>query len=134
MVGDRVIGSHSAAVVIDREGKKGNPNEAMFTWTFEQGHEGAHDFKKRLEVLDECGIDAQVIYPGGVGLGGQNFGNIDGRASAEMAMQVYNSASAQFQSDSGNRLLPLPLMPAWDVDKCVAEAKRCAAMGCAGST
>jgi len=67
-----------------------------------------------------------------VGLGGQNFGSMEDRAAAEMAIQVYNDVEAEMQSESGNRLLPLPLMPAWDVDKCVAEAKRCAATGMRG--
>ena len=33
---------------------------------------------------------------------------------------------AEIQSESNNRLLPMPLMPAWDVDACVArgEARR----------
>ena len=39
---------------------------------------------------------------------------------------------AEIQADSGNRLLPLPLMPAWNVDACVAEAKRVAALGARG--
>ena len=30
---------------------------------------------------------------------------------------------AEIQADSGNRLLPLPLMPAWNIDACVAEAQ-----------
>ena len=30
---------------------------------------------------------------------------------------------AEIQADSGNRLLPMPLMPAWDVDTCIAEAQ-----------
>src|SRR4029079_2397385 len=31
VVGDKVLGPHSAAVVIDRDGVKGDPNTAMFT-------------------------------------------------------------------------------------------------------
>jgi predicted TIM-barrel fold metal-dependent hydrolase len=39
---------------------------------------------------------------------------------------------AEIQRDSGNRLLPMPLMPAWSVDECVAEAERVAALGMRG--
>jgi predicted TIM-barrel fold metal-dependent hydrolase len=39
---------------------------------------------------------------------------------------------AEIQADSGNRLLPLPLMPAWDVDACVREATRVAGLGARG--
>ena len=39
---------------------------------------------------------------------------------------------AEIQEQSGNRLLPMPLMPAWDIDVSIAEAKRVAAMGARG--
>ena len=39
---------------------------------------------------------------------------------------------AEVQEESGNRLLPMPIMPAWDIDDCVREAQRCAAMGYRG--
>ena len=45
-----------------------------------------------------------------------------------MAVELYNDVQAEIQADSGNRLLPLPLMPAWDVAKSIAEARRVAAM------
>src|SRR4029450_8619767 len=40
--------------------------------------------------------------------------------------------SADTHPDSTARLLPMPLMPAWDVDRCVAEAERIAALGMRG--
>jgi predicted TIM-barrel fold metal-dependent hydrolase len=36
------------------------------------------------------------------------------------------------QSDSGGRLLPMALLPWWDVEQAVAEAERCHAMGLRG--
>ena len=39
---------------------------------------------------------------------------------------------AEVQDGSGSRLLPMAIMPAWDIDGCVAEAQRCAAMGFRG--
>ena len=78
----------------------------------------------RLEVLDECGIDAQVIFPNTIGLGGQDLGMVEDDALCRLVIEIYNDRMAEIQADSGNRLLPMPLMPAWDVDTCVAEAKR----------
>ena len=37
-------------------------------------HVGAWDPVVRLGVLDECGIDAQIIFPSTIGLGGQDLG------------------------------------------------------------
>ena len=95
-------------------------------------HVGAYDPKVRLGVLDECGIDAQIIFPSTIGLGGQDLGLVDDEALCRMAVEIYNDGMAEIQADSGNRLLPLPLMPAWNVDACVAEAKRVAALGARG--
>ena len=39
---------------------------------------------------------------------------------------------AEIQEESGNRLLPMPVLPAWDVDACVREAERVAGLGLRG--
>lgn len=127
-----VMGPHSAAGVVDREGVKHDPHEALFEWPFERIHQGAYDPKARLEVLDGAGIDAQIIYPSTIGLGGQNLANIGDRSLSRVAIEIYNDAQAQVQAESGNRLIPMPLVPAWDVAACVAEAKRAASLGLRG--
>ena len=49
-----------------------------------------------------------------------------------LCIELYNDAMAEVQEESGNRLLPMPIMPAWDIAECVREAQRCAAMGYRG--
>ncbi len=127
-----VVGRHSAAGVIDRDGKKEQANKALFEWTIDEIHQGAYDPKVRLGVLDEVGIDAQIIFPSTIGLGGQDLGAVADEALKRVSVEIYNDGMAEIQSDSGNRLLPLPLMPAWNVDACIAEAKRVAALGARG--
>jgi predicted TIM-barrel fold metal-dependent hydrolase len=127
-----VIGRFSAAGVIGRDGRKESAHKALFEWTTDDVHVGAYDPKVRLGVLDECGIDAQIIFPSTIGLGGQDLGLADDPALTRLAVEIYNDAMAEIQEESGNRLLPLPLMPAWDVDACVAEAKRTFALGARG--
>ncbi len=129
---DKVIGPFSAGGVIDREGNKCNPHISLYEWDFDEVHRAAYDPKARLELLDESGIDAQIIFPTTMGLGGQNLAGADDRASSLLAIEVYNDVQSGIQEDSGNRLIPLPLMPAWDIDASVAEAKRCAARGARG--
>jgi predicted TIM-barrel fold metal-dependent hydrolase len=125
-------GQHSASGVIGRDGVKESAHKALFEWKHEDVHVGAHDPKARLEVLDECGIDAQIIFPSTIGLGGQDLGAGDDPALSRLSIEIYNDAMAEIQSESGNRLLPLPLMPAWDVAECVREVKRVAALGARG--
>ena len=83
-------------------------------------------------MLDECGIDAQIIFPSTIGLGGQDLGAVSDDALKRLSIEIYNDGMAEIQADSGNRLVPLPLMPAWSVDACVAEAKRVAGLGARG--
>ena len=126
------IGRFSAGGVIGRDGAKESAHRALMEWDFYEIHVGAYDPKVRLEVLDECGIDAQVIFPSTIGLGGQDLGMVDDPALRRLAIEIYNDAMAEIQADSGNRLLPMPIMPAWSVDDCVREANRVAALGARG--
>jgi predicted TIM-barrel fold metal-dependent hydrolase len=127
-----VMGRFSAGGVIARDGSKAPADEALHHWTIEQIHVGAYDPKVRLEVMDECGIDAQVIFPSTIGLGGQDLAFVDDEALRRATIEIYNDAQAQIQAESNNRLLPLPLMPAWDVAACVYEAERVAGLGARG--
>jgi predicted TIM-barrel fold metal-dependent hydrolase len=127
-----VAGRYGAAGVIGRDGRKETAHRALFEWGHDEVHVGAHDPKVRLEVLDECGIDAQIIFPSTIGLGGQDLGLVDDPALCRLAIEIYNDGMAEIQAESNNRLLPLPLMPAWDIDTCIAEAMRVAALGARG--
>ena len=126
------VGRASAGGVIARDGSKEASAKALFEWTTDEIHVGAYDPKVRLQVLDECGIDHQVIFPSTIGLGGQDLGRASDPMLTRLSVEIYNDAMTEIQADSGNRLLPMPLMPAWDVDLCVAEAKRVAAAGARG--
>ncbi|HZP28194.1 MAG TPA: amidohydrolase, partial [Acidimicrobiia bacterium] len=126
------LGMATAAGVIGRDGHKESADLALHHWTIDQIHVGAYDPKVRLAVLDECGIDAQIIFPSTIGLGGQDLGAVEDEALCRLVIELYNDQMAEIQADSGNRLLPMPIMPAWDVDTCIAEAKRVAALGARG--
>jgi predicted TIM-barrel fold metal-dependent hydrolase len=86
-----------------------------------------------MQLLDETGIWAQVIFPGVVGLGGQALAEIVRDVQLRMlCVEIFNDASAELQAESGDRLLPMAILPAWDVNACVAETKRAAALGLRG--
>ncbi len=127
-----VMGRYSAGGVIDREGRKESAQKALFEWEHEMIHVGAYDPKVRLGVLDECGIDAQVIFPNTIGLGGQDLGTSTDKTLKRLSIEIYNDAMAEMQAGSDNRLLPMPVMPAWDIDACVSEAKRVSTLGARG--
>jgi predicted TIM-barrel fold metal-dependent hydrolase len=126
------MGRFTAGAVIGRDGLKEESAVALDSWTTDEVHKGAYDPKERIKVLDEFGIDAQVIFPSTIGLGGQDLGMVEDDSLRRLTIEIYNDGMAEIQADSGNRLLPLPLMPAWSVDACVHEAERVAALGCRG--
>jgi predicted TIM-barrel fold metal-dependent hydrolase len=102
-------------------------------WGIEDVHPAAWDPGARLHLMDELGIDAQVLYPNSIGLGGHHFWkSIHDPTVQLLCVQLYNDAMAEVQEQSGNRLLPMPILPAWDISACVQEAIRCADMGCRG--
>ncbi len=127
-----VLGQATAAAVIGRDGKKESADIGLNQWSIDDIHVGAYDPKVRLEVLDECGIDAQIIFPSTIGLGGQDLGMVEDQDLCRLVIELYNDQMAEIQADSGDRLLPMPLMPAWDIDTCITEAKRVGALGARG--
>jgi uncharacterized protein len=126
------IGRASAGAVIARDGSKESSNKALNEWSIDEVHAGAYDPKIRLEILNESGIDAQIIFPNTIGLGGQDLAFVDDEALRRLTIEIYNDTQAEIQVESGNRLLGMPLMPAWSVDACVYEVRRVAALGCRG--
>jgi predicted TIM-barrel fold metal-dependent hydrolase len=119
--------------VIDRQGGKGRALEALYEWTQDEIHRGAFDPKARIEVMDDSGIYAQVCFPNSIGLGGQGISDIVKDPELRLlCVQIYNDAMAEVQADSGNRLLPMPVLPAWDPEESAREAERVAGMGLRG--
>src|SRR5436190_957408 len=57
---------------------------------------------------------------------------IDDQVLRRLCVEIYNDAMAEIQANSGNRLLPMPVLPAWDVDASVREARRVAGLGLRG--
>ncbi len=135
VVGSEVIGRAGAGGVIDQDGVKGRSFEALYQWPIEQAHPGAYDPVARLALLDEVGIYAQIIFPGVVGLGGQKLAQVVGDVDLRTrCTQIFNDFNAELQAGSGNRLLPMAILPAWDIEASVREARRARASASAAST
>jgi predicted TIM-barrel fold metal-dependent hydrolase len=119
--------------VIDRDGEKFPFQESMIVWGIDRIHQGAYDPKARLQIMDECGIHAQVLFPNSIGLGGQGLSqHVQDDTLRRLCVEIYNDAMAELQEESGNRLLPMPVLPAWSVDQSVREAERVAGLGLRG--
>jgi predicted TIM-barrel fold metal-dependent hydrolase len=128
-----VLGRAGAGGVVGRDKVKGRSFEALYEWTIDKIHEAAYDPVARLEVMDETGIWAQIIFPNVVGLGGQALAQaIEDPALRVLCVEIFNDARAELQDESNNRLLPMAILPAWDIDACVREAHRAKGLGMRG--
>ncbi len=133
VVDGEILGRAGAGGVVDREGRKGRSFEGLYEWEIDQAHVAAYDPVARIELLDEIGIWAQIVYPGVVGLGGQNLADlVHDHELRALCLEIFNDANAELQNESNNRLLPMALLPAWDVDACVRETHRAADLGLRG--
>jgi predicted TIM-barrel fold metal-dependent hydrolase len=134
VVDGHTFGKAGSGGTIDPEGVKHPFHDSQGgSWGIDDVHPAAWDPAERLRLMDELGIQAQVLYPNSIGIGGQNLVNsIHDDVVLRLCVELYNDAMAEVQAASGNRLLPMPIMPAWSIDACVREAERCAALGYRG--
>ena len=134
VIAGKTFGKAGSGGTIDPAGNK-HPFQASMggNWGIDDGHAAAWDPKERLRHMDSVGIDSQVIFPNSIGSGGQNLWNaFDDPQIPRLCVELYNDAMAEIQEESANRLLPMAIMPAWDIQECVREAKRCAELGYRG--
>ena len=97
-------------------------------------HAGAYDPVARLELMDELGVHAQVIFPGVVGLGGQSLsrGREGRRAAHCCASRSSTTRTRRSRRRRATGCCRWRSCPAWDVDACVREAQRSADLGMRG--
>jgi predicted TIM-barrel fold metal-dependent hydrolase len=130
---DTVLGPAFIGGVIRNDGAKIETEIAYSEWGFEDVHPGGYDLTARLAVMDAAGVSAQVAFPNNLGLGGQGVAMASSdQALLNACVEIYNDYGAEVQERSGNRILPMAVMPAWSVDACVREARRGHAKGLRG--
>jgi len=130
--GQHRLGFAGAGSVIDPQGNKHPFLESMTAWNIDNAIEAAWNTKERLAMLDEFGIHAQVLFPNSIGLGGQELQAVKDAELRQLCLEIWNDDRLELQAESGNRFLPMPILPAWDVQACVREAQRVARLGARG--
>ncbi len=89
---------------------------------------GAWQASARIERMDEYGIYAQVLYPNVIGFYAPLFMRMDPEI-ALACVRAYNDFLTEFASVDPARLIPIAMVPFWDIDAALVEMERCAAMG-----
>lgn len=124
------LGRAGGGGVIGRDGSKINAQTGLFEWTIDDVHRGAFDPAARLAMMDEAGVWAEVLFPNTIGLGGQGLAEVVEDEPFRLSLlRTYNDATAEIQAVSGDRLLPMGVLPSWDVAASVREAERVAGLG-----
>ncbi|MFT7598458.1 MAG: putative TIM-barrel fold metal-dependent hydrolase [Acidimicrobiales bacterium] len=88
----------------------------------------SYDTAARVELLDEWGVDAGLVFP--------TIGILyDKPEDPELAMayaRAYNNWQWDFASPALDRIIPVAQVPLYDVDLAVEELQRCLALGFKG--
>jgi uncharacterized protein len=90
--------------------------------------------QERLEIMDEMGIHAQILYPNGLGFSSNHLFAIEDPAQRMLVLSLYNDHLIEVQLRSNNRLFPQGVLPIWDMDLTVKEMTRLADQGMRGFT
>jgi len=89
----------------------------------------AVDAKARLEYLDDVGVYYQVLYPNILGFHSHVFLKRMPPELATRCVQAYNDWLTEWCSADSRRLIPMMMLPFWDVDASIAEMKRAHELG-----
>jgi predicted TIM-barrel fold metal-dependent hydrolase len=84
---------------------------------------GSWNPNERLKRMDEYGIYAQVLYPNLIGFETPLFMQL-GEQESLACVRAYNDFLTDFSSADPNRLVPIAMVPFWDLEAAVAEMTR----------
>lgn len=89
----------------------------------------AVDAQERLAYMDEAGVYYQLLYCNILGFHSHVFLKEMDTALATECVRAYNDWLAEFASADRRRLIPMMMLPFWDIEASVAEMRRAHALG-----
>ena len=99
--------------------------------TYDDMHKACFDPVARLAAMDQAGIEASVCYPNMfVRFCGQTFSLAQDKELALACIRAYNDfIHEEWCAGSNGRLVPMGIVPLWDPELAVKEARRLAGLG-----
>ena len=97
--------------------------------TLEEADPGTWNPVERLKRMDEYGIYAAVLYPNLIAFNTYAFMNAGDLDFSLACTRAYNDFITDFASVDRERLIPIAMLPFWDLEASVKEMKRCREMG-----
>jgi predicted TIM-barrel fold metal-dependent hydrolase len=111
----------------------GRPPEeyGMEPASYSQIRKGTYQLAERIEDMNANGVLASICFPTFPTFGGAFFLKADDKELTKAVISAYNDWHIdEWCAGAPGRFIPLAILPLWDIDACVAEAKRVAAKGC----
>lgn len=87
------------------------------------------DAGRRLAMMDEYGISAEVLYPNLLLFYTDMLETVTERDLWIDCIRAYNDFLAEWAGADRNRLIPVMLLPFWDLEASLAEVERSSALG-----
>lgn len=116
---------HVAAVGFDRDDMEAVPI------TYDEMRPGCYDPKARVKDMADNHVEMSLSFPTLPRFCGQTFKEAKDKDLALACVEAYNNFMVdEWCGDSGGALIPLCIIPLWDVELAVKEVKRNAARGC----
>ena len=94
--------------------------------TYEEIRQGCYEPRARLADMDVAGVEASICFPNFFPrFAGQIFLDAKDKDLALLCVQAYNDWMLdEWCAGSGGRLIPLGILPLWDLDLCAQETDR----------
>jgi predicted TIM-barrel fold metal-dependent hydrolase len=97
---------------------------------FSQLRPGAYDIAARLDDMNANGVLGSMCFPSVMGFGGGMTQSIEDRGYALAIVRAYNDWHVhEWAGNAPGRIIPLAVLPMWDVPAAVAEVERLAGLG-----
>jgi predicted TIM-barrel fold metal-dependent hydrolase len=123
-IGDkRLMGVGAAAIAGWRDFFPSHPP------TLAEADPGSFDPAARLQRMDEFGIQAQLLYPNVLGTFSGHFLGLEDAELSLACVRAYNDFLTDFCAVDPDRLVPLTMVPFWDLEAAGREVERCAELG-----
>jgi uncharacterized protein len=128
------VGSTGSGSYVDRRGHKMPPwgwkkienDQDMMANTppLDFVMEASYDPLARVEMMDEQGIWAEIVYPNLLLFAMGHLVRCQDRELATACIAMYNDACVEFQAAGKGRLFPMAPLPIWDIEASIKEAER----------
>ncbi|MDH3047250.1 amidohydrolase family protein [Gordonia alkanivorans] len=110
----------------------GKPKEewGMDPVRYEDMIPGCYEPNARVKDMDLDGVQAALCFPSFPGFGGGTFVRAQDKDLALLCVQAWNDFYIdEWCATAPDRFVPISILPVWDIDATVAEAKRTIAKG-----